>query len=88
MDETIQAVFENGVLRPLVPLHLREHEVVSLSIVSTPAPDTAGPIDRITDDEKQAIIALLDQMERMPERSPADSFSHCDHDRVIYGLTK
>ena len=42
----------------------------------------------MTADEKHAVIALLDQMERMPQRSPPDDFSQRDHDRVIYGLTR
>lgn len=32
MSHQVQAVFENGVLKPLEPLDLRDHEVVSLSI--------------------------------------------------------
>jgi hypothetical protein len=37
-------------------------------------------------EQRQAVIALLDEMERMPEKSPADCFSHRDHDRIIYGI--
>lgn len=33
MTETVRAVYENGVLRPLRPLHLREHQTVQLQIV-------------------------------------------------------
>ena len=32
MTKTIQAVFENGVLRPLSPLNLRDMETVTLSV--------------------------------------------------------
>ena len=33
MTKTVEAVFENGVLRPLVPLELRENEHVSVTVV-------------------------------------------------------
>ena len=33
MSETVRAVYENGVLRPLSPLALREHEEVRIQLV-------------------------------------------------------
>jgi predicted DNA-binding antitoxin AbrB/MazE fold protein len=38
MALTIDAVYENGVLRPLQPLPLREHEKVSLTIQPAVSP--------------------------------------------------
>lgn len=32
MSQTLQAIFENGVLRPLTPLHLNESEQVSVTV--------------------------------------------------------
>jgi predicted DNA-binding antitoxin AbrB/MazE fold protein len=32
MTETVQAIYENGVLRPLSPLNLREEEQVTLTL--------------------------------------------------------
>jgi predicted DNA-binding antitoxin AbrB/MazE fold protein len=37
------AVYENGVLRPLMPLSLNEHQVVSLSISTDAEKPAAGP---------------------------------------------
>ena len=34
----VDAVYENGVLRPLVPLDLNEHELVVVSVVKTSTP--------------------------------------------------
>jgi predicted DNA-binding antitoxin AbrB/MazE fold protein len=45
MIQTVQAIFENGVLRPLEKLDLKEHEKVQISIRS------AGPT---TVDEKRS----------------------------------
>lgn len=49
MTETVKAVYENGVLRPLRPLKLREHQTVRLQIVP----------DEPTDAEDEAAIHLL-----------------------------
>jgi len=32
MTKNLQAVYENGVLRPLEPLHLREQQLVSVTV--------------------------------------------------------
>lgn len=39
MAETITAVYEQGVLRPLTPLHLSEHARVRLQILPDPPPE-------------------------------------------------
>jgi predicted DNA-binding antitoxin AbrB/MazE fold protein len=38
MPLQVDAVYENGVLRPLQPLDLKEHEHVLVSVVKTTAP--------------------------------------------------
>ena len=89
MSQPFQAVFEHGVLRPLEPLDLPENQLVSISIVNEAAvPQTVEALQKMSAEEKQAVLALLDKMEQMPQKSPADDFSQRDHDRVIYGLTK
>jgi predicted DNA-binding antitoxin AbrB/MazE fold protein len=43
MPLRVDAVYENGVLRPLQPLDLKEHEQVQVSVVKTaPAPDRSS----------------------------------------------
>jgi predicted DNA-binding antitoxin AbrB/MazE fold protein len=44
MTETVTAVYENGLLRPLSPLNLDEHQTVRLQITTEPLLD---PIDEI-----------------------------------------
>jgi predicted DNA-binding antitoxin AbrB/MazE fold protein len=39
MPLQVDAVYENGVLRPLQPLDLKEHEHVLVSVVKAAAPD-------------------------------------------------
>lgn len=75
------AIFEGGVLRPLSPLNLNEHEVVSLCI------STAAEPSPPTDAEKQRSIlsAFVAKMETMSDHSPQDGLSNRDHDKLIYG---
>jgi predicted DNA-binding antitoxin AbrB/MazE fold protein len=53
MSQEIDAIFEDGVLRPLEPVNLREHERVRLSIEqetgAEPAPTSAAGIRTLHD---------------------------------------
>jgi predicted DNA-binding antitoxin AbrB/MazE fold protein len=49
MTETVTAVYENGVLRPLRPLKLRERQTVRLQIVP----------EELTDNEDETAIRML-----------------------------
>jgi predicted DNA-binding antitoxin AbrB/MazE fold protein len=86
MSQKVEAVFESGVLRPLGRVDLSEHEVVVLSIEKAEHTASRESMDRMTVEQKQAIMALLDEMDLIAEKSPADGFSHRDHDRIIYGV--
>jgi predicted DNA-binding antitoxin AbrB/MazE fold protein len=54
--ETIHAIFENGVFRPVVPVQLPERCAVHLKIV-----DVAGTDPMEQDDELDAIYEILDR---------------------------
>ena len=48
MGTTIRAVYENGVLRPLEPLALQEHQTVRLQLMpEVPAAETASLIQAL-----------------------------------------
>jgi predicted DNA-binding antitoxin AbrB/MazE fold protein len=49
MTEIVEAVYENGVLRPLRPLKLRDRQTVRLQIVT----------EELTDNEEEAAIRVL-----------------------------
>jgi predicted DNA-binding antitoxin AbrB/MazE fold protein len=53
MNETIAAIYENGVLRPLAPLALPEHTEVQISIKTLP-PASGAEAHR-----RQVIVALV-----------------------------
>lgn len=81
---TIQAdaIFEGGVLRPLVPLQLNEHEVVSLSITTNPQ---AGLADDEAAKQRSTLMAYVSKVESRPVDVPQDGLSNRDHDLLIYG---
>jgi predicted DNA-binding antitoxin AbrB/MazE fold protein len=68
MALTIEAVYENGVLKPTQPLPLREHEQVTVTIVPalSLARQTAGMVPWTGDPETLARF-ILD-----PELDPAE----------------
>jgi predicted DNA-binding antitoxin AbrB/MazE fold protein len=51
MSEVLTAVYEKGVLRPLLPLNLREHQTVRIQVVP----------EEPTEDEDAAIRTLVAQ---------------------------
>jgi predicted DNA-binding antitoxin AbrB/MazE fold protein len=68
MTETVTAVYENGVLRPLRPLKLRERQTVRLQIVP----------EELTDHEDEAAIRMLVQAGTLtppPGRSDVEPMS-------------
>jgi predicted DNA-binding antitoxin AbrB/MazE fold protein len=83
MSENIQAIYENGVLRPLQPLHLNEHEIVWVSVEKR-IDQNGVRSDAEMAQQQQAIGAFLDRMEKLPLRGPSDGFSNRDHDQVLY----
>jgi predicted DNA-binding antitoxin AbrB/MazE fold protein len=87
MPQFIQAIYEDGIFRPLEPVTLPEHERVSLTVAS------ACSVDERTDDEIQrqrekALGAALEEAAALPIESPSDGFSGADHDSILYGWKK
>jgi predicted DNA-binding antitoxin AbrB/MazE fold protein len=76
------AIYEHGVLRPLTPLDLKEHQVVSLAIST--ASDAEAELSEAAR-QRKILLEYVANVERMPDDGPQDGFSNRDHDRLIYG---
>ncbi|MEX0641490.1 MAG: antitoxin family protein [Pirellulales bacterium] len=76
------AIYEAGVLRPLTPLDLPEHQVVSLSIS---APSESASLKEKAAQQREIVMAYVAKMESRPDDSPQDGLSNRDHDRLLYG---
>ncbi len=73
------AVYENGILRPLTPPALREGETVEILLV----PQREATISRT---ESESAAAALARIAALPLEGNDDTgFSGSDHDRVLYG---
>jgi predicted DNA-binding antitoxin AbrB/MazE fold protein len=73
MTSTVQAVYEQGVFRPLTPLALPEGQEVEVIIVSEPRADS------------QTAASLLAEIAALPIEGSGDPFTSREHDRVLYG---
>ena len=82
-----EAIYKNGLLRPLTPLELQDDQQVSLAIVDG---ETAPPCDAIEKVERQrrAHEELARFVHALPDGSPDDGWSAADHDEVLYGWKK
>ena len=76
MQTTIQAVYENGSLRPLEPLRLAEGARVEITVTPLEAGEEAT--------EAQQAAEMLAAIAALPLESD-DSFSNRDHDEMLYG---
>jgi predicted DNA-binding antitoxin AbrB/MazE fold protein len=86
MNQTITAIYENGVLRPLTPLELPDHTEVRLQIETTPERSGAETHRRAVDD---ALIAAGLLVARAVDRTAFRPLSDNERDalsrRVLAG---
>jgi predicted DNA-binding antitoxin AbrB/MazE fold protein len=86
MDQSIQAIFEHGVLRPLGPLNLNEDEIVSVIIARPTESDSVSPsAQQEAERQRDVILRFVDKMKSYPDNCPQDGLTNRDHDRLIYG---
>lgn len=73
MNKEIEAVYEQGVIRPLEPLELPEGARLDLIVITHEQPKTNGNAAKI-----------LAQIAALPVEGPSDDFSGQEHDSVLY----
>jgi predicted DNA-binding antitoxin AbrB/MazE fold protein len=83
--ESIQAIYERGVLRPLQPVGLNESEVVSLAITRPNGTIVSPSDEQRALHQREALLRFVKKMESLPDNTPRDGLSNRDHDRLIYG---
>ncbi len=86
MPLQVDAVYENGVLRPLQPLDLKEHEHVRVSVVQDAAPSRAslavGYIEKIKRELQDAEPAPgLEEVRRRLAKIPGSMAAEIVADR-------
>jgi predicted DNA-binding antitoxin AbrB/MazE fold protein len=78
MGQSIPAIFDSGVFKPLVPVQLEQGTRVEVGVPEASQSD-APPYDR------ERWMKFIADMEALPDDSPKDGFSNRDHDRILYG---
>lgn len=73
MSKTIEAVYEQGVLRPLEPLRLAEGTRLDIILVTD---DEAGG--------RRSPADILAEIAALPTEAATNPFSARDHDAVLY----
>lgn len=86
MSQEVRAIYENGLFRPLDPVTIAEHDIVTL--VVGPAIPQPGGIDEELERQRKALAEMFEEADRLPLESPGDTFSGADHDLVLYGWKK
>lgn len=81
MDNRIEAIYENGVFKPLGEVELPDH----LRVVLTIEPDAHEADEEVLARQRRALAALDAEMAALPDNSPDDGLSSADHDRILYG---
>jgi predicted DNA-binding antitoxin AbrB/MazE fold protein len=74
MTKQIEAVYEQGIFRPLHPVTLSEGEVVEIILLK-----------RLGAESGKRVAEILAEIAALPEEAPKDGFSGADHDAVLYG---
>jgi predicted DNA-binding antitoxin AbrB/MazE fold protein len=85
MNQQIRAIFEYGHFRPLDPVSLADHEVVSLVVMPTQPVDS---VDEVLREQRHALREMFEEADSLPLENPAPGFSGADHDQVLYGWKK
>jgi len=81
MSQQIDAIYDNGVLKPLVPLALPDKARVRLTVEAEPTYDSAEIIAR----QKAVLQQLWREIDGLPQYQNNDGWSVRDHDDLLYG---
>lgn len=84
MQDSVPAIYEGGLLRPLVPLALPEGAEVALRIVPPAHVANVEREERLAR-QKLAIDKILRDAKELPPEGIDDGFSGADHDSILYG---
>ncbi len=66
MRKQVEAIYENGVLRPLEPLTLDEHQRVTVTIAEAPADSLGAYLDH---EYLETVRKEVERVEQVPSRN-------------------
>jgi predicted DNA-binding antitoxin AbrB/MazE fold protein len=90
MSQEFHAIYEHGILRPLIPLNLPESAEVEGTLqltnggARTGAQVSAAELRR----QQDALDAMFNEVDSLPQILRHDGLSGRDHDQILYGSPK
>jgi predicted DNA-binding antitoxin AbrB/MazE fold protein len=84
MSQQIDAIYDDGVFKPLVPLSLPDKAHVTLTV---DAPTESKPADKLAA-QKAASRACWQELDKLPQHHNNDGWSARQHDELLYGGRK
>ena len=86
MSKPIDAIYENGVFKPLTPPNLPEH--TRAKVIPAPEPVEESD-DEVSARRKAALLKMLEETARMPQHQNNDGWSVANNaDDLLYGGPK
>ncbi|MGI8980096.1 MAG: hypothetical protein ACR2FY_12805 [Pirellulaceae bacterium] len=80
---TFHGTVQNGIVvldgNPAIP------DGTEVSVEVAPAAVKSAAPDRMTEEERLRVLAILDRIAALPIEGTAEPFSGADHDKVLYG---
>jgi len=81
MSQQFDAIYENGILRPLVPLAIPEQARVTITVNAQVNTGPASTLSR----QNAALAALWADVDHLPQIENNDGWSVLQHDDLLYG---
>ena len=81
MSQHIDAIYDNGVLKPLQPLTLPDQARVKIIVEAEPAMKSAAKIAM----QQAALQSLWADIDKLPKHENNDAWSVRNHDELLYG---
>jgi predicted DNA-binding antitoxin AbrB/MazE fold protein len=84
MSQQIDAIYDNGVFKPLVPLVLPDKTRVKLTLQA----DETQPDSDVIARQQAALEELRHEIDALPQTRNNDGWSVRQHDELLYGRRK
>jgi predicted DNA-binding antitoxin AbrB/MazE fold protein len=81
MTYQFDAIFDNGVLKPLEPVILPDQSRFKVTV--EPAEVVVDPQDVLAK-QRAALLSLREELKKIPQHQNNDGWSVRDHDKLLY----
>jgi len=90
MSYQVDAIYDQGILRPLEPLLLPDQSRVKLTVELDVARTDASPTESegaraAVESQRRAARELDAELAGVPDLSPRDGWTSAEHDQILYG---